>query len=137
MQEIIMPYTTFSTGAMLRDTDAFNANIVVVNLDPTTPRTVTVEIFDWGVEQHWSRPAPVPVSPAGAVTVGAHTQRAFIALITQSTTQPGTGLELYEVRVTVDNANDVVVNCFAVDESGESIAGKTVWHKDLVAIPAL
>jgi hypothetical protein len=57
--------------------------------------------------------------------------------MTQSTTQPGTGLELYEVRVTVDNAKDVVVNCFAVNEGGESFAGKTVWHKDLVAIPAL
>lgn len=132
-----MPHTTLSTGAMLRDDGAFNANIVVLNLDPTVHRTITVEIFDWGVEQLWSAPKPVPVSPAGSVQIGPHTQQAFIALITQSTTQPGSPLNLYEIRVTVDNVNDLVINCFAVDNNGQSIGSKTVWHRDLVAIPAL
>jgi hypothetical protein len=132
-----MPHTTFSTGVMLRDGGAFNGNITVLNLDPEVQRTVTVEIFDWGVEQLWSTPAPVPVEPSGATTVAPHTQRAFIALITQSTTQPQLPLELYEVRVTVDNVNDLIINCFAVDNNGASIPAKTVWHKDLVVVPAL
>jgi hypothetical protein len=122
---------------MLRDGGAFNANIVVLNLDPKVARTVTVQIFDWGVEQLWSAPAPETVDPSGATTVGPHTQRAFIALITQSTAQPSAPLSLYEIRVTVDNINDLVINCFAIDNNGLSIPGKTVWHKDLVVIPAL
>jgi hypothetical protein len=104
-----MAHTTLSTGVMLRDAGAFNANIIVLNLDPKTPRTVTVQIFDWGVEQLWSTPTPVTVDPAGPTTVGPHTQRAFIALITQSTTQPSLPLILYEIRVTVDNINDLVI----------------------------
>jgi hypothetical protein len=129
-----MAHTTLSTGAILRD-NAFNANIVVLNLNPKVARTVTVQIFDWGVEQLWSAPAPVTVDPPGATTVGPHTQRAFIALITQATTQPSLGLILYEIRVTVDNINDLVINCFAIDTNGLTIPGKTVWHKDLVVIP--
>ena len=78
-----MAHTTLSTGVMLRD-GAFNANIPILNLDPKVARTVTVQVFDWGVEQLWSTPAPVTVEPPGATTVGPHTQRAFIALITQS-----------------------------------------------------
>jgi hypothetical protein len=132
-----MPNTTLTTGVMLRDGGAFNANITVVNLDPKLQRTVTVQIFDWGVEQLWSAPAPVPIDPTGATIVGPHTQRAFIALITQSTTQPSLPLSLYEIRVTVNNINDLVVNCFAVDNNGVSIPGKTVWHKDLIVVPAL
>jgi len=132
-----MPHTTLSTGAQLRDDGAFNANIVVLNLDPKIQRTVTVEIYDWGVEQLWSAPKPVPVEPAGPTQIGPHTQRAFLALITQSTTQPGSPLLLYEVRVTVDNASDVVINCFAVDITGQTIGPKTLWHRDLVTIPAL
>lgn len=130
-----MPHTTLSTGVMLRDDGAFNANITIVNLDLRGQRKVTVQIFDWGVEQLWSAPTPVPIEPAGATTIGPHTQRAFIALITQSTAQPSLALSLYEVRVTADNINDLVVNCFAVDSNGLSIPGKTVWH--MVAVPAL
>ena len=123
-----------STGVMLRDADAFNANITVLNLDPLVQRTVTVEIFDWGVEQLWSTPAQVTVGPSGATTIAPHTQRAFISLITQSTTQPALRLELYEIRVTVDNIKDVIINCFVVDNTGTSIPAKTVWHKDLVVV---
>jgi hypothetical protein len=131
-----MAHTTLSTGVMLRD-GAFNANIPILNLDPKIARTVTVQVFDWGVEQLWSTPAPVTVEPPGATTVGPHTQRAFIALITQSTARPSAPLILYEIRVTVDNINDLVINCFAIDTNGFSIPGKTVWHKDMVVIPAL
>jgi hypothetical protein len=46
-----MPNTVLSTGVILRDSDDFNANVTVVNLDPKKGRTVTVELFDWGVEQ--------------------------------------------------------------------------------------
>jgi hypothetical protein len=136
-KETIMPHTTLSTGVMLRDNGAFNANIIILNLDPKVQRTVTVKIFDWGVEQLWSAPAPVTIDPAAATTIGPHTQRAFIALITQSTAQPSAPLNLYEIRVTVDNINDLIVNCFAINSSGLSIPGKTVWHKDMVVVPAL
>jgi hypothetical protein len=132
-----MPQTVLSTGVMLREADAFNANVTVVNLDTKKGRTVTVEIFDWGVEQVWSTPKPVAVSPAGATTVGPHTQRDFIALITESTAQPSAPLTLYEIRVTVDDINDVVINCYALTNEGQTIPAKTFKHKDLVVISAL
>jgi hypothetical protein len=132
-----MAHTVLSTGVMIRESDAFNANVVVVNLDPKKDRNVTVEIFDWGVEQLWSAPQAISVSPSGATTVGPHTQRAFIALITQSTTQPGTSLILYEIRVTVDDIKDVVINCYAITNGDQTIPAKTYKHNDLVVIPAL
>lgn len=129
--------TVLSTGVMFREPDAFNANVIVLNLDPTDTRTALVEIYDWGVEQGWSDPAPVPVSPSGAISIGPHAHRDFIALITQSTAQPSAPLTLYEIRITVDHISNVVANCYAVTSSGLSIPSKTYKHNDLVTIPAL
>jgi hypothetical protein len=132
-----MANTVLSTGVIIRASEDYNANVTVVNLHPKNDVTVTVEIFDWGVEQVWSKPTPVQVGPAGPTKVGPTTQQDFIALITQSTAQPGLSLVLYEIRVTLSVVDNVVVNCFTVDNSGQAIAGKTIKHKELVAIPAL
>jgi hypothetical protein len=83
-----MPNKVLSTGVLIRDPASFNANVTVVNTGATTGQTAQVQIFDWGVEQLWSKPTPVPVSPFAAVAIGAHTQQDFISLITQSTAQP-------------------------------------------------
>jgi hypothetical protein len=94
---------------------------------------VTTEILDWGVDQLWSNPMLVPVR-SGPVTIGPHTHQSFTALITQSTAQPGLALSLYEIRVTVPDVPQLVVNCFAHDANGEIIEGNTVLHEELVEI---
>jgi hypothetical protein len=40
----------------------------------------------------------------------------------------------YEVRITVSDIKNVVVNCFAIDFSGKIITGNTVLHNGLVEI---
>src|SRR6516164_3072435 len=119
-----------STGVLVRDPASFNAHVDVVNVDPALSQTVAVEILDWGVDQVWSKPTPVPVNPSGPVTVGPHTHQSFIALITQSTAQPSLALSLYEIRVTIPDDPQLVVNCFARDASGRIIEGNTVLHAD-------
>ena len=128
-----MAQKILSTGVLVRDATV-NAHIEVCNLSQSGNREVMVEIFDWGVDQLWDKPEPVLVSPPGRVTVGPHTFRSFIALITDSTAQPGTRLSHYEVRITVSNIKDVVVNCFAIDSSARVITGNTVLHAGLVEI---
>jgi hypothetical protein len=123
-----------STGVLVRDPASFNAHVEVVNLDPNDTHTVIVEIFDWGVDQLWNNPQPVPVSPSGPVDIGPHTNQAFIALITQATTQPGLNLVHYEIRITLPRDKDLVVNCFAIDLNERIIEGNTVCHRELVEV---
>ena len=132
-----MAKTVLSTGIIVRGSADYNAGAAVVNLHPKNDVTVTVEMFDWGVEDLWSNPTPIQVGPEATSTIGPTTQRDFGALITQSTAQPGLNLVLYEIRITVSTIDNVVINCNASDVNGQPIAGKTIRHKDLVAIPAL
>jgi len=119
---------------LIRDPASFNANVTVVNTGTAAGQTVQVEIFDWGVEQLWSKPTPVPVSPSAAVAIGAHTQQDFIALITQSTAQPSLNLVLYEIRITVPAKSPLIINCFAINLQGGLVAANTVLHAQLVTI---
>jgi hypothetical protein len=128
-----MAQTKLSTGILLRDPDSFNAHIDVGNLS-SAAKKVKVEIFDWGVDQLWDKPKPVPVSPSGTINVGPHTLRSFIALITQATTQPTLNLVHYEVRVTVSSATSIVVNCFAINSNGKIVTANTVLHHALVKL---
>jgi hypothetical protein len=132
--EFTMPNKVLSTGVLIRDPASFNANVTVVNTGATTGQTAKVEIFDWGVEQLWSKPTPVPVSPSTAVAIGAHTQQDFIALITQSTAQPTLNLVLYEIRITVPAKSPLIINCFAINAQDGIVAANTVLHAQLVAI---
>jgi hypothetical protein len=132
--EFTMPNRVLSTGVLIRDPASFNANVTVVNTGATTGQTAKVEIFDWGVEQVWSKPTPMPVSPSTAVAIGAHTQQDFIALITQSTAQPTLNLVLYEIRITLPTNSPLLINCFAINGQGSLVAANTVLHAQLVAI---
>jgi hypothetical protein len=123
-----------STGVLVRHPSSINAHVDVVNLDSIDTYTVIVEIFDWGVDQVWNDPTPVPVGPSGAVDIGPHTNQAFLALITDSTAQPNTGLSHYEIRINLPRDKDLVVNCFAIDSSGQIIGEHTVRHKELVEV---
>jgi hypothetical protein len=120
---------TLSTGVLVRDPTSFNAHVEVVNLHPNDTHTVTVEIFDWGVDQVWNDPKPVPVSPSGPTAIGPHTNQAFLALITQAITH-------YEIRITLPRNKPLVVNCFAIDfeSGGRIIDGNTVRHRELVEV---
>jgi hypothetical protein len=130
-----MPHSkVLSTGVLVRDVASFNAHIDVVNVDPTLSTTVAVEILDWGPDQLWDKPAPVPVTPSGPVTIGPHTHQSFISLITQSTAQPALVLALYEVRITFPDDRNLVINCFADDGKGGIVEGNTVLHKGLVEV---
>ena len=133
-EEVTMPNKVLSTGVLIRDPASFNANVTVVNTGATTGQTAKVEIFDWGVEQLWSKPTPVPISPSTAVAIGAHTQQDFIALITQSTAQPSLNLVLYEIRITLPVNSPLIVNCFAINAQGSLVAANTVLHAQLVAV---
>jgi hypothetical protein len=129
-----MPNKVLSTGVLIRDPASFNANVTVVNTGATAGQEAKVEIFDWGVEQVWSNPTPVPVGPSTTVAIGAHTQQDFIALITKSTAQPALNLVLYEIRITLPAHSPLIVNCFAIDEPGNLVAANTVLHAQLVEI---
>jgi hypothetical protein len=129
-----MPNKVLSTGVLIRDPASFNANVTVVNTGATVGQTAQVQVFDWGVEQVWNKPTPVPISPATAAAIGAHTQQDFIALITQSTAQPSLSLVLYEIRITIPAKSPLIVNCFAVDNKGNIVAANTVLHAQLVAM---
>lgn len=108
--------------------------MTIVNTGATTGQTAKVEIFDWGVEQLWSKPTPVPISPSTAVAIGDHTQQDFIALITQSTAQPSLNLVLYEIRITLPANSPRIVNCFAINAQGSLLAAKTVLQAQLLAV---
>jgi hypothetical protein len=123
-----------STGVLHRDPASSEAHVQVVNLNPIDTHTVKVEIFDWGVEQVWNDPKPVPVSPSGPTAIGPHTNQAFLALINQSTTQPGQELGLYEIRITLPRHKDLVVNCFAFETGSRIIEVNTVRHRELVEV---
>lgn len=123
-----------STGVMVRDPASFNAHVDIVNVDPALSQTVSVEILDWGVDQVWNNPTPVPVNPSSPVTIGPRTHQSFISLITQSTAQPGLALALYEIRITIPDDSQLVANCFAVDADGKIIEGDTVLHEELVEV---
>jgi len=129
-----MSNRVLSTGVLIRDPASFNANITIVNTGNTTGQKATVEIFDWGVEQEWSTPTPIPVSPSGSVDIGPHTQRDFIALITKSTAQPALNLVLYEIRITLPLGSPLIANCFAIDNKDNLVATNTVLHSQLVSI---
>lgn len=128
-----MAQVTLSTGILLRDPESFNAHVDVGNFSPSR-QIVEVEMWDWGVDQEWDAPEPIPVSPSGAVIVNPNTLRAFLAVITQSTVQPAQSLSHYEVRVTVSDTKNVVVNCYAIKPGGAIVLGNTVLHKNLVEI---
>jgi hypothetical protein len=74
------------------------------------------------------------VAGSTAVTIGAHCQQDFNALITQSTAQPGAKLSLYEVRITLPANSPLIVNCFAMDNQNNLVAANTVLHAQLVVI---
>lgn len=128
-----MAQITLTTGIMLRDPASFNAHIDVGNFSPAR-QMVEVVMWDWGVDQAWDTPKEIPVSPAGAVIVNPHSLRSFLAVITQSTVQPSQSLSHYEVRVTLSDAENVVVNCFAIESGGAIVMGNTVLHKSLIEI---
>src|SRR5580658_4592325 len=123
-----MPHKVLSTGVLIRDPASFNANVTVVNTGATSGQNAKVEIFDWGVEQVWSSPTPVPVGPPTTVAIGAHTQQDFGALITTSTAQPALQLTLYEIRITLPEGSPLIVNCFAIDNQGNLVHANTVLH---------
>lgn len=123
-----------TTGILSRDSASFNVHVDVGNFDQKTDRHVTVEIFDWGVDQMWDNPQPVSVEPSGPIKIGPHSLRSFLAVIYQSTTQPTFILSHYEVRVSISDIRNVVINCFALDVKGKIRQGNTVRHKDLVEI---
>jgi hypothetical protein len=123
-----------STGVLVRDPSSVNAHVDIVNIDSVLSQTATVQVLDWGVDQRWSDPTPVPVSPAGPVIIAPNTHQSFIALITESTAQPSLKLSLYEIRVTIPGNQKVVVNCFALDASGTVIAANTLVQQDLVDV---
>jgi hypothetical protein len=123
-----------STGVLVRDPSSVNAHVDIVNIDNILSQTVTVQVLDWGVDQRWSDPTPVPVSPAGPVIIAPNTHQSFIALITESTAQPSLKLSLYEIRVTIPGNQKLVVNCFALDLSGTVIAANTLVQQDLVDV---
>jgi P pilus assembly chaperone PapD len=52
-----------STGVLAPDSQLEAAQVDVVNIDPTLSQTVTVEVFDWGVDLVSSNPTPVVVNP--------------------------------------------------------------------------
>ena len=117
------------TGVLVRDPALSNAHVDVVNLAPNDTHTVTVEIFDWGVDQLWNDPKPIPVSPSGPTAIGPHTNQAFLALITQAITH-------YEIRITLPRDKPLIVNCSAIDfqSGGRIIAGNTVRHTELAEV---
>jgi hypothetical protein len=118
-----------STGVLVRDPALTNVHVDVVNLAPNDTHTVTVEVFDWGVDQLWDDPRPVLVSPAGPTAIGPHTKQAFLAVTPQTITH-------YEIRITLPRATPLVVNCSAIDfqSGGRIIAGNTVRHSELVEV---
>jgi hypothetical protein len=123
---------TLSTGVLVKDPASFNAHIDIVNIDANLTQTVIVEILDLGVDQVWNQPTPLQLLPSGPVTIPPHTHQSFIALITESTVQPTRALALYEIRVTIPDVPNLVVNCFAKDVNGKIIDGNTVLHEELV-----
>lgn len=77
-----MSTIVLSTGVQIRMGATFNANVTILNPTNAAGQDAQVEIFDWGVEQGWSNPAPVPLEPSGPTPIGPHSHRNFIALIT-------------------------------------------------------
>lgn len=128
-----MAQITLSTGILLRDPSSFNAHVDVGNFSPGR-QMVEVAIWDWGVDQEWDTPKPIPVSPSGAVIVNPNSLRSFLAVITQSTVQPTQTLSHYEIRITLSETKNVVVNCFAIEAGGTVVVGNTVLHKSLVEL---
>jgi hypothetical protein len=128
-----MAQIALSTGVLLRDPVSFNAHVDIGNFS-SNKQMVEVEIWDWGVDQEWDTPTPIPVSPSGAIIVNPNTLRSFLAVITHSAAQPSQNLSHYEVRVKVSEVKNVVVNCFAIKAGGEIVLGNTVLHKNLVEI---
>jgi hypothetical protein len=123
-----------STGALARHPLSVNAHVDVVNLNADQSRIVTVEVFDWGVDQVWDKPTPVQVDPSGPIKVTPHSLQSFITLITKSTAQPDAALSHYEVRITLPNPDGMVVNCFATDNQGKVVEENSLLHKELVEI---
>lgn len=130
-----MARTHLSTGILARDRSSVNVHIDVANLS-AFERTIRVELYDWGVDQLWKEPIPIPVTPTGNISIAPNSLRSFLAPIAQSTAQPAQLLAHYEVRATVSDIEDVVVNCFALDNDGSVIPGNTVLHNSLVRINA-
>lgn len=129
-----MSTVTLSTGVMMRDAATYNANVTVVNPTAMTGLTASVEIFDWGVEQTWNNPVPVPVDPSTVITFGAHTQWDFVAVVNQSVAQPEMGMTLYEIRVTLTANSPLIVNCYGISFDDGLVASQTVLHAQLVKI---
>jgi hypothetical protein len=129
-----MPNKVLSTGVLIRDPATVNAVVTVVNTGATAVQTAQVDIFDWGIQQGWSNPTPVGVAGSTAVTIGAHSQQDFNALITQSTANAGEKLQLYEIRITLPTHSPLVINCFALDAQNNVVAANTVPHAQLVTI---
>ncbi len=127
-----MAQTKLTTGILARDPASCNAHIDIANLNQSGKRTVTVESYDWGVDCLWDQ--PVLIQPATKVSVGPHSLQSCSVLITNSTAQPGLNLAHFEVRVTVSDLKNVVVNCFALDANGKVVVGNTVLHRSLVEI---
>jgi hypothetical protein len=118
-----------STGVLVRDPALSTVHVDVVNLAANDRHTVTVEVFDWGVDQLWNDPQPVLVHPAGPTAIGPHTNQAFLAITPQAMTH-------YEIRITLPRDTPLVVNCSAIDfeSGGRIIAGNTVRHRELVEV---
>jgi hypothetical protein len=104
----------------------------VVNIDPILSQTVTVEVFDWGVDPVSGNPAPVVVNPPNPVTIGPHSHQSFTVPLTASIfSRPR---HFYEIRVTIPDDPQLMVNCFAFGLNGTVIAGNTVLHEELAKI---
>jgi hypothetical protein len=121
-----------STGVLAPDSQLEAAQVDVVNIDPTLSQTVTVEVFDWGVDPVSSNPAPVVVTPPNPVTIGPHSHQSFTVPPTASIfSRPR---HFYEIRVTIPDDRQLMVNCFAFGLNGTVIAGNTVLHEELAEI---
>jgi hypothetical protein len=122
---------TLSTGILAPDSQLDGVRIDVVNLNPTLSQTVTVEVFGWGVDPVSSNPSPVLVNPSSPTAISPNTHQSFTASLFFVPPRP-----FYEIRVTIPDDPQLVVNCFAFDANGRVINGNTVLHEALANVAA-
>jgi hypothetical protein len=112
-----------STGVLAPDSQIEGAEVDVVNINPTLSEIVTVETFDWGTDPISNKPTPVPVTPSGSVTIGPHTHQSFTVAPSFFSFLPR---HFYEIRVTIPDGRQLLINCFALGTNGRVIEGNTV-----------
>lgn len=118
-----------STGVLAPDSQLGSVRADVVNINSTLSRTVTVEALDWGTDPVSSNPTQALVIPSGPVTIGPHTHQSFT--VNLSSFRPR---HFYEIRLTVPDDRQLLVNCFAFDSNGIILEGNTVLHEGLAQV---